>query len=400
LPFPPRLCAADGGFTAATFAERIPAILEETLSSNPGMPPAFAAAVRAELVAPLRGGAALPPPPPPVASGAEEGVDWEGEPLWDPRFAERNPLAAASFWWQENAVYRHLLRLYFAHGGAGDPFSAQKAQALEAAEAPFCATVAPLVAAAPPDAALLRALLHRSLWGNRADLSLSGGKVVPVEVGGAAAAAAAAELLCDDTAAACALLLAAAASGRTVGVLLDNVGLELLSDLALVDALLSLGATVVLHAKLWPTFVSDATRDDVAGHIAWLRAPSPLLGGRLAAAVSAGALRVVAHPFFNSGRASWEMPAPLREEMAGWALAVSKGDANYRRLLGDRHWPHGAPFQEVVGGYAPCALLALRTCKAGLVVGLPPEREREAAAMRPGDWLTCGVFGVAQLATP
>lgn len=322
-PLPPRLCAGDGGFTRDTMVTRVPAILEATLAANPAAPPAFAMAVRAELVVPLRGGAALPPPPP-VAAGAEggeaAGVDWEGEPLWCPRYAEANPRAAASWWWQENAVYQHLLRLWRAHGCTGDPFAAQKAAALEGAAATFRAALAPLVAeAAPPDKAeWLRKLLYLSLWGNRGDLSLSAGRVVPLE---GVAAAAGAELLCDDTERAAKLLLAV--PQPRVVIVLDNCGLELLADLALVDALLRLGAAVVLHAKQLPTFVSDATPDDVGNHIAWLQArgEDDALAGRLSAALETGALRVAAHPFWNAGRAFWEMPAALREELGASSLA-------------------------------------------------------------------------------
>jgi uncharacterized protein with ATP-grasp and redox domains len=390
-PFPPRLCANDGGFSRQTFLERIPAILEETLASNPSAPPAFAAAVRAELVAPLRAGALLSLPPPPV-EGVED-VNVEGEPAWgDKAFSQANPFTVSSFWWQENAVYRHLMHLWLLHGGAhSDPFALQKEQALAAAAEPFRATVAPLLGDGPPDGETIHALLMRSLWGNRADLSLSAGKVVAVE-----GAAAGAELLSDDVAAAVQVLLARE-PGRVplVGIVLDNCGLELLSDLALVDALLRGGAHVALHAKRWPTFVSDATPYDVERHVA---ATGEL--GRLTAALRAGTLTVASHAFYNSPAAFWEMPRALRDEMRAWNLAIVKGDANYRRILGCRHWPHDLPFQVLVGGFVPCPLLALRTCKAGLVVGVAPEREREAAGRRPGDWLTCGVFGVAQLAVP
>jgi hypothetical protein len=71
--------------------------------------------------------------------------------------------------------------------------------------------------------------------------------------------------------------------------------------------------------------------------------------------------------------------------------------ANYRRLLGDRHWPHATPFPTVVG-YLPCPALALRTNKAGLIVGVPPDVEARAVARLPGEaWLTSGELGVAQL---
>ena len=76
-------------------------------------------------------------------------------------------------------------------------------------------------------------------------------------------------------------------------------------------------------------------------------------------------------------------------------LVVLKGDANYRRLLGDRLWPLDAPFHEVAA-YFPAPLLALRTLKAELGCGIPRERAEKAEAERPGTWMTDGVFGVAQ----
>src|SRR4030095_12960907 len=76
-----------------------------------------------------------------------------------------------------------------------------------------------------------------------------------------------------------------------VDCLLDNAGFELLGDLCLADYLLSTAQvqTVRVHAKLHPTFVSDAIMVDVHATIAWLRhhADSALrtLGERLHAYV-------------------------------------------------------------------------------------------------------------------
>ena len=41
----------------------------------------------------------------------------------------------------------------------------------------------------------------------------------------------------------------------------------------------------------------------------------------------------------------WAQPASLRSDLKqNSALVVVKGDANYRRMLGDRPWPFDAPF--------------------------------------------------------
>jgi hypothetical protein len=68
--------------------------------------------------------------------------------------------------------------------------------------------------------------------------------------------------------------------------------------------------------------------------------------------------------------------------------------ANYRRLLGDLHWPYATPFKEAVS-YFPAPLLCLRTCKAGLVVGIPSDVEERVKAT-DADWLVSGKYGVVQ----
>lgn len=47
------------------------------------------------------------------------------------------------------------------------------------------------------------------------------------------------------------------------------------------------------------------------------------------------------------------------------SMVFVKGDANYRRLIGDRLWPTDTPFPDVAG-YFPARLCALRTLKAEL----------------------------------
>src|SRR5262249_3202381 len=101
----------------------------------------------------------------------------------------------------------------------------------------------------------LAELLLYSLWGNRIDLSFS-----------AAAAHGssgdAADLLVDERQAAVDHLLSR--EPGEVHLLLDNAGVELAVDFALVDGLLDgIAERVVLHVKRHPTFVSDATYGDV-----------------------------------------------------------------------------------------------------------------------------------------
>jgi uncharacterized protein with ATP-grasp and redox domains len=375
--FPGALRGADGGFTQASLITRLPMILEETLSSSRA-PLSLVAAVRDLLITPLSQGLLLHAP------------ENDSEGLWRPG-ADDSP---RDWFWQEVSCYEHLKRMYAEHGIVTDPFAEQKAQALKAAEASFVATVGPRADDSPD----LHYALSLSLWGNRGDLSLSGGKVLAsaAEAGNVSDAGA---LLIDDRNEAAEALNQ---PNSNVAIILDNVGSELLADLFLSDTLLRGGVkSVTLHAKASPTFVSDATVTDVWAHVGWLESRIPSLSRRLRSFADAGLFNVTTHPFWTTARAGWEMTDDLRLLLSSATLAIFKGDANYRRLLGDRHWPHETSFYLVVGSYAPCPILALRTCKAGVVVGVSPELEQRARKTPFGggdDWLVTGYFGLMQFA--
>lgn len=240
---------------------------------------------------------------------------------------------------------------------------------------PLLAVVSAAAAGQGEARAAVRACLLRSLWGNQADLSLSAGAVChPSSSGGT--------VLCDQSELALDLLLGA--KGRTVAVVLDNHGIEVLSDLVLVDALLRVAGvgTVVLHVK------------DVPGILGWVEEHDPEFGGRLRGHVAAGRLRVLPHEFYTSARAFWQLPAPLERELAQSAVALLKGDANFRRLLGDRHWPYDTHFGEHAKSFWPSpGLVSLRTMKSGVAIGIPKEAQERAKRASPSDWLTSGCYG-------
>jgi hypothetical protein len=90
----------------------------------------------------------------------------------------------------------------------------------------------------------------------------------------------------------------------------------------------------------------------------------------------------------------WEMPESLRQELAQSALILIKGDANYRRCLGDRNWPFTTALADIVC-YFPGPLVALRTLKSELAVGLGLE-QIAALNQEDSEWLTNGQWGVIQ----
>ena len=80
--------------------------------------------------------------------------------------------------------------------------------------------------------------------------------------------------------------------------------------------------------------------------------------------------------------------------LAAADLVILKGDANYRRLLGDAHWPPTTSFAAVTG-YFPAPLVALRTLKAEIIVGLQPGQVERLQAEDPA-WLVNGRRGLIQ----
>lgn len=301
----------------------------------------------------------------------------------------------------ETYFYRRVLEAigYF-DGHRVDPFAYQKQQGLTTT-VPAIATLARQLddwMAALPAADALARLIAVDLWGNRADLSLW--PADEIRHGNADLETAGAYLLADDTAVVVTHLLQA--RGGRVDFLLDNAGFELVGDLALADFLLTAGLVdrVKLHAKLHPTFVSDATAVDIHHTAAFLAGSAdPAVGAcglRLQDHLDRGRLAVTDHPFWVSPHAFWDLPHDLRTDLARSRLIVSKGDANYRRLLGDRHWPFTTPFTAIVAS-RPAPLLALRTLKAELAAGLTPLQIERLHATDP-DWMVNGRYGVIQFA--
>jgi hypothetical protein len=88
------------------------------------------------------------------------------------------------------------------------------------------------------------------------------------------------------------------------------------------------------------------------------------------------------------------MPADLREDFTTSALTIMKGDLNYRRLVGDQHWPATTPFTEATS-YFPGAVTALRTLKSDVVTGLASETLL-ALETAGGAWRTSGTHALIQ----
>jgi uncharacterized protein with ATP-grasp and redox domains len=303
-----------------------------------------------------------------------------------------------SWFFAEHYFYRRIMESvdYFQTGL--DPFAFQKEQGLEKTRLDidaYSTYFAGLGNNAP--AKTLQGVIYFSLWGNQADLSLwpADSSENPKH---SSQEKLRDHLLADDTDRVIQSIIKRSEPFGRLDILLDNAGFELVSDLGLADVFLKLNLAkqVVLHVKGHPTFVSDVIRIDVRNAVQFLResahSDTRSLGRRLEQALKGGELSLRDDFFWNSPLPMWELPKELNEDLREADLLISKGDANYRRLLGDREWDFTLPYNQVVD-YLPVPLAALRTLKAELAVGLSLEQIQETYSQDP-NWLVDGKWGV------
>jgi hypothetical protein len=189
-----------------------------------------------------------------------------------------------------------------------------------------------------------------------------------------------------------------------VDFLVDNAGFELAADLCLADYLLNVipDGCVRQHLKSHPTFVSDALVKDVLGTVDFLKRSSETglatFAERLEGHLQSGRLQLKQDFFWTSPLEAWNMQPDLKRELGEAALVISKGDAQYRRLLGDRHWPYSTPLEKIVS-YFPTSLVILRASKSEVMAGLKPGQAEELFQTDP-EWMYNGRWGLIQLWQP
>ncbi|XP_076782885.1 damage-control phosphatase ARMT1 isoform X4 [Arvicanthis niloticus] len=255
--------------------------------------------------------------------------------------------------------------------------------------------------------------LQISLWGNKCDLSLSGGEsssqkdniinclqdLKPF-------------ILINDTESLWALLSKLKKTAETpvvrVDIVLDNSGFELITDLVFADFLLSseLATEIHFHGKTIPWFVSDVTVRDFNWIVEHMKSSNlesmSTCGINWETYVRMGKWVYHDHAFWTLPHPYCMMPqvAPdLYAELQKACLVLFKGDLNYRKLMGDRKWKFTFPFHQALSGFHPAPLCSIRTLKCELQVGLQPGQAEQLTASDP-HWLTTGKYGIFQFDGP
>ncbi|MFK0128277.1 damage-control phosphatase ARMT1 family protein [Streptomyces nigra] len=386
-PLPPVLLADEpGSFPHGVLAERHPAIIRQVRDASPYGPEQRRAL---DTLLPNCLDGVIEPLP----ADAHDRDRWAA---WGAADHTGRSWFDVPWLWSESYFYRRLLDAvgYFAPGPwqGIDPFRPSKTAELDSPETDEELAALDALTGRPP-AEQDQALLHGSLWGNRADLSFRLGAT------GGTAGDGTPPLVADDSDVLWSLLPPTGTA--TVCLIADNAGRELVPDLLLLARLLTeeRAARVLLHVKPHPYYVSDATHADVLDALRRLVAAPGAAGehGRvLWTALTDGRLTVRAHPFSCAPLPYADMPADLREELASATLTILKGDLNYRRLVGDRRWPPATPFTEVTAHF-PGPVAALRTLKSDVVTGLDADTEAALVAAEGQKWRTAGTHALIQV---
>ncbi|KAK8860126.1 DUF89-domain-containing protein [Apiospora arundinis] len=271
--------------------------------------------------------------------------------------------------------------------------------------------------------ALFHEMCEICLWGNATDLSLLTSLTyedIQKLQGSEARKNSKGNILINNLDIAYELLKKAKDEGkeRRVDIVLDNAGFELYVDLILAGYLLSSGLVthVVLHPKSIPWFVSDVLPKDFTDLLSALANPNlfydipsdekrqdktpetisdkeaeemSFLFRQWAGFHAAGQLVLRPDRFWTHAGSFWRLPVEkdLYEDLKASELVIFKGDLNYRKLTGDAAWDPTTPFTEALGPLGPGSginVLAMRTCKADVVVGLKPGEDEDIRASEGG----------------
>ncbi|MCV9385545.1 damage-control phosphatase ARMT1 family protein [Reichenbachiella ulvae] len=216
-----------------------------------------------------------------------------------------------------------------------------------------------------------------NLHGNKSDLSqLVHGDEVAIEV------------ILDDSQ----TLIGQLPRYTSTEIILDNTGMELFSDLLLVDHLIDkYDHQITLHIKAAPLFVSDVIDEDITKLLDFLSHHQEEFVQRIKTYIKQGKITIVAHNFWNSPGHFDTIPKDL---ISKESLLLSKGDANYRRFFGDRILDSATNAFELTS-YLKNEAFAIRTLKSDIQTSLSTELVQSLNS-RNKEWRNIGKFAVIQ----
>ncbi len=380
-PLPPLIMTSElGSFARKTIEERKPMIIDQILSHNDYTPQIRRRLI--DLKNELIDGTVKP-----LVENASDRSTWD---------EDINPWIGKTWleipWYlAETLFYRKVLEAvqYFQPGPwmGQDPHARMKENEIKEALSVFIETYEPI--SNQTNLESFSKACYNALWGNRGDLSNL--HVFETDMGDQHE-----KIILNQVGEAFAYLQN---KDNTIAYIFDNVGKELFFDLALIDTLLQSGLadSVTCYLKNQPFFVSDVMPKDFLSALDHLSSSgssaAEALASRLTTGLKSKRIRLEAPPFFTSAQMYREMPKALTSQLGEHTLAILKGDVNYRRLFGDRHWPPTTPVAKAAG-FFPTSFMSLRTLKGEIILGITPELFASLRNDAEQNWMTNGKRGM------
>ena len=204
-----------------------------------------------------------------------------------------------------------------------------------------------------------------------------------------------------------------------IDIVADNSGYEIFVDMCLAHFLSLVfcptskeasGVRFRFHLKRMPWFVSDTLKPDID----WLlksmldSVQNPILvelANKWRSYLASGFWELHDDKYWTLPSDFSDMPIVGKELYASLqqsSLIIFKGDLNYRKLTGDRKWHVLTPFRSALRNFLPAPLVALRTCKADVVVGIEDMNIFAAIDNNrlPKNWMISGDYGLIQYYNP
>lgn len=347
-----------------------------------------------------------------LSQGYEDEEDWRE--ILEPYVLQKKTWLSAPWLVTEFYLYRRILEAigYFNKSCSNtyqkDLFERQKHAGISSVSSVegVLERVSGLKTFSPENLSLMMSI---SLWGNQMDLSIwpTGSdnrenallKVIQTS---------SENLLWDDTDDIC-RYCSSLHNIEYIDIVVDNAGIELVTDLILAEYLITsnIANQIRFRLKSFPTFVSDAMEKDLRFTVEYYSNIDSTkypycheAGKRWKQFLESGKFVCLENNFWVQPKPMWDIPLDLKNEITKSSLTFIKGDANYRRLLGDRQWEFAKhSFQNVVGDYFPTPVVALRTLKAEIGCGMKQHKIDRAKSIDK-NWLVNGKFGVIQLGVP
>lgn len=316
------------------------------------------------------------------------------KPIWDKDTAPyvNNSWLEIPWFLAESFFFRRVLEAtqYFQPGPwqGKDPFQHLKNKEIYKALQPFSEVYQPNTI--NEDKKKFQIASYHALWGNQSDLS-------NLEVYNATTTPQMDKLILNHTERAYEYIFTH--KPIRIAYFLDNVGKELYFDLAFIDHLLGSGLaqSITCFIKNQPFFVSDAQRKDLQKTVDFLGTSSiekcEKLSERISDWIKSTRISIEAPPFITSSRSFREIPNALKNQLTDHDLTILKGDVNFRRLVGDRHWDPETSL-ETAADYFYTPFLSLRTLKSELILGLTEEKLKALNNQAEEDWLINGQRGM------